>query len=110
MTTALLGLLLGSPQRQTYNIGDRAGTASIAQVAAMVAQVFGGVPSRSASPTPPASSRAHRYVPRLEWLYEDAALVHPRVGLREGLLRMCQSLYDRGLIPRAPLIDAEAGA
>ena len=109
VTTALLGLLLGSPRRQTYNIGNEAGTATIAQVAAMVAQVFGGIPVALGEPSLLRSTGPNRYLPSLEWMYDDPISCVLSVGLREGLLRMCQSLYDRGLIPRAPSIEVESG-
>ena len=45
-----------------------------------------------------------RYVPQLDRMYE---FYRPHTGLREGLLRSCHSLYNRGLIGRKPVIGLE---
>jgi nucleoside-diphosphate-sugar epimerase len=110
VTITLLGLLLGSPRRATYNIGNRTGTATIAQVAAMVAQVFGGVPVTVGQCATLEPARAARYVPRLEWIYEETAIAPPRIGLLDGLIRTCTSLHARGIIPRAPVFELDTGA
>ena len=47
------------------------------------------------------------YVPALERLYQEYV---PVVGLREGLLRTCHSLYARGLIGRKPTVELEEPA
>jgi len=45
--------------------------------------------------------RPSRYVPALDRMY---AVQTPRVGLYEGLVRTCHSLFNRGLISRRPSI------
>jgi dTDP-glucose 4,6-dehydratase len=95
LTVFLVNLLLGDVRHDVYNVGCREGTASIAEVAHIVADLFGGLEVRKG---PPAESQRD-YVPNLDRMYEVYA---PRVGLREGLTRTCQSLYARGLISRQP--------
>ncbi|MEI8335201.1 MAG: NAD-dependent epimerase/dehydratase family protein, partial [Chloroflexota bacterium] len=99
----LFTLLLGSPDHDTYNVGSREGTVTIGDVAAMVAEIFGGLEIRRGHEGSPAG-RPSRYVPNLDRMYE----VHqPRVGVREGLVRTCSSLYARGLISRRPSIGLD---
>ena len=101
LSVFLFKLLLGNPAHDTYNVGGREGTVTIGDVADLVAGIFGGLEVRRGQPGT-SSARQSRYVPQLDRMYE----VHnPRFGLREGLLRTCHSLFDRGLIPRKPTID-----
>jgi nucleoside-diphosphate-sugar epimerase len=97
VTAVLIKLLLSQTGHDVYNVGCREGTASIAEVAQVIADIFGGLEIRRG---PAAGSRD--YVPQLDRLYETYA---PRVGLREGLLRTCHSLYGRGVIKRKPVIS-----
>jgi UDP-glucuronate decarboxylase len=101
LTVFLVKLLLGDARHDVYNVGCREGTASVAEVAQAVADIFGGLEVRRAWAAP--SQR--NYVPQLDRLYETYA---PQVGLREGLLRTCHSLYARGLIDRRPVVDLES--
>ncbi|MBI2775681.1 MAG: NAD(P)-dependent oxidoreductase [Chloroflexi bacterium] len=92
----LINLLLSETPYDVFNVGCREGTASIDEVADLLASIFGGLEvERSAHGDP-----ARNYVPDLGRMYEVYA---PRVGLREALARTCQSLYARGLIQRQPL-------
>ena len=97
VTVFLLKLLLADVRYGVYNVGSRQGTATVAEVAQMVAEIFGGLEVRRGRATP--SQRD--YVPRLDRLYETYT---PRVSLKEGLLRTCHSLYARGLINRRPVL------
>jgi nucleoside-diphosphate-sugar epimerase len=101
LTVFVVKLLLGDARHDVYNVGCREGTASVAEVAQAVADIFGGLEVRRAWAAP--SQR--NYVPQLDRLYEIYA---PQVGLREGLLRTCHSLYARGLIDRRPVVDLES--
>jgi dTDP-glucose 4,6-dehydratase len=94
----LFWLLLGEPRHDVYNVGSRDGMASIADVAATIAEIFGGLEVRRSAE--PGSRRD--YVPQLDRLYEEYV---PTVGLREGLLRTCHSLFARGLIGRRPTVE-----
>jgi nucleoside-diphosphate-sugar epimerase len=98
LSAILFKLLLGEPRHEVYNVGCRAGTASIAEVAEAIADIFGGLEVQRSSA--PGSQRD--YVPQLDRLYEEYI---PTVGLREGLLRTCHSLYARGLIGRKPALE-----
>ena len=98
LSVILFRLLLGKPRHDVYNVGSREGTASIAEVAHAIADIFGGLDVQLGSE---ARSRVD-YVPRLDRLDE---VYQPVVGLREGLLRTCHSLYARGLIDRKPAIQ-----
>ena len=100
LTVFLVKLLLGDVRHDVYNVGCRRGTASVAEVAQAIADIFGGLEVRPGREAP--SQR--NYVPQLDRLYETHA---PQVGLREGLLRTCHSLYARGLIDRKPVVDLE---
>jgi|GEM_PF-2813348 Nucleoside-diphosphate-sugar epimerases len=97
LSVILFRLLLGEPRHDIYNVGCRQGTASIAEVAHAIADIFGGLDVQLGSE---ARLRVD-YVPRLDRLDE---VYEPIVGLREGLLRTCHSLYARGLIDRKPAI------
>ena len=103
LSVILFRLLLGEPRHDIYNVGCRGGTASIAEVAHAIADVFGGLDVQLGSE---ARSRVD-YVPRLDRLDE---LYEPMVGLRGGLLRTCHSLYARGLIDRKPAIALDGYA
>jgi dTDP-glucose 4,6-dehydratase len=103
LTVFLVKLLLGDVRHEIYNVGSRRGTATIAEVSQVVADIFGGLEVHRASAAP--SQR--NYVPQLDRLYETCA---PQVGLREGLLRTCHSLYARGLIDKKPVADLESPA
>lgn len=96
LTVFLLTLLLGDVRYDVFNVGSRRGTASIAEVAHVIAEIFGGLEVRQGRATEP---QPH-YIPVLDRMYEVFA---PRVGLREALVRTCQSLYARGLISRRPV-------
>ena len=103
LSVILFKLLLGEPRHTVYNVGCREGTASIAEVAHTIAEIFGGLEvdvSTSAGPQ-------LDYVPDLDRLYAEYI---PTVGLREGLLRACHSLYARGLIDRKPAVELELEA
>jgi UDP-glucuronate decarboxylase len=103
LSVILFKLLLGEPHHTVYNVGCREGTASIAEVAHVIAEIFGGLEVQvSAGAGSPLD-----YVPALERLYEEYV---PVVGLREGLLRTCHSLYARGLIGRKPTVELEEPA
>lgn len=100
LTVFLVNLLLGGSRHDVYNVGCRQGTASVAEVAEVIADIFGGLDvERSGSPGP-----ERHYVPNLDRMYE---VYVARVGLREALTRTCQSLYARGLISRQPLSGAD---
>lgn len=96
----LFKVLLGDPARDVYNVGCREGTATIGEVADAVAAIFGGLEVRKAPQADGVSAHRSRYVPRLDRMDE---VYSPRTGFREGLLRTCHSLYNRGLIDRRPV-------
>jgi len=96
LTVFLVNLLLGDVHHDVYNVGCRQGTASVAEVAHVIADIFGGLEVRRGS----AAESQRNYVPHLNRMYEVYA---PRVGLREALTRTCHSLYARGLIGRQPV-------
>jgi dTDP-glucose 4,6-dehydratase len=96
LTVFLVNLLLGDLRHDVYNVGCRQGTASVTEVANVIANIFGGLEVQRSSNAEP----ERNYVPDLDRMYEVYA---PRVGLREALTRTCQSLYARGLISRQPL-------
>jgi len=98
LAAILFWLLLSEPHHDVYNVGSRDGTASIAKVAATIAEIFGGLEVRRADG--PGSQRD--YVPELSRLYAEYA---PTVGLREGLIRTCHSLFARGVIGRRPAVE-----
>jgi dTDP-glucose 4,6-dehydratase len=101
LTVFLFKLLLGHPKYDAYNVGSREGTITIGDVARSVSDIFGGLEiTRRGVVEPPA--RQSRYVPQLDRMYEVDS---PRVGVREGLLRTCHSLFNRGLIERKPIPD-----
>lgn len=100
LTVFLFKLLLGNVRHDVYNVGCREGTVSIAEIAHAIADIFGGLEVRRGSAAEP----QRNYVPQLDRLYETYA---PQVGLREGLLRTCHSLYNRGLIGRKPEVDLQ---
>jgi UDP-glucuronate decarboxylase len=91
-------LLLGDAPHDVYNVGSRDGIASVAEVAGIIAEIFGGIDVRRGTDAPPSPA----YLPRLDRMYESFV---PGVGLREGLVRTCQSLFARGLIERKPSLD-----
>jgi dTDP-glucose 4,6-dehydratase len=95
LTIFLLNLLLGDVRHDVYNVGCRQATASLAEVAQVIADIFGGLEVRRGS----VAESQRNYVPYLDRMYE---VYSPRVGLREALTRTCHSLYARGLIGRAP--------
>jgi nucleoside-diphosphate-sugar epimerase len=100
LSAILFWLLLGQPRHDIYNVGSRDGTASIAEVADTIAEIFGGLEvRRSAKPGP-----QRDYVPDLDRLYREYV---PAVGLREGLLRTCHSMAARGVIGRRPTVDLD---
>ena len=103
LTICLVKLLVGEVRHDVYNVGCREGTASVAEVANMLADIFGGLEVRPTSKSPEQAN----YVPQLDRLYETYA---PRVGLREALLRTCHSLFARGLIDRQPVVQLELPA
>ena len=96
LTAFLVNLLVGDLRHDVYNVGCREGTASVGEVADVIAAIFGGLEVRRS----PAAEPQRAYVPKLDRMYEVHA---PRVGLREALLRTCHSLYARGLIGRRPV-------
>lgn len=96
LTVFLFSLLLGATGHDTYNVGNRQGTASVAEVADVIADIFGGLEVQRI----PSSEPERNYVPDLDRMYGVYA---PRVGLREALTRTCQSLYARGQISRPPV-------
>ena len=100
LSVILFKLLLGEPRHTVYNIGCREGTASIAQVAHTIAEIFGGLEVQVSTEAEPQLD----YVPDLDRLYAEYV---PAVGLREGLLRTCHSLFARGLIDRKPAVELE---
>ncbi len=97
LASILLWLLLGEPRHDVYNVGCRDGTASIAEVARTIAEIFGGL-----DVTIGESGSGRDYVPNLDRLYEEFV---PAVGLREGLLRTCHSMFARGIIGRRPAVE-----
>jgi dTDP-glucose 4,6-dehydratase len=98
LSAILFWLLLGDPRHNVYNVGSREGTTSIAEVAGAIAEMFGGLEVRR-----PATAISGRdYVPNVDRLYEEYV---PTVGLRDGLLRTCHSLFARGLIGRRPAVE-----
>ena len=101
----LFKLLLGDPEYDAYNVGNRDATATTGEVAELISAIFGGLEVRRTMDAP--APLARRYVPQLDRMDEIWA---PRVGLREGLLRVCHSLYNRGVITRKPVIPMEAVA
>jgi nucleoside-diphosphate-sugar epimerase len=100
LSAFLFKVLLGEPDHDVYNVGCREGTATIGEVARALALIFGGLEVREAFQVDGSSPRQNRYVPRLDRMDE---VYSPRIGLREGLLRTCHSLYNRGLIGRRPV-------
>lgn len=96
LTVFIFDLLLADMRHDVYNVGSRHGTASVAEVAGVIAEIFGGLEVRRG----PAAEPERDYIPDLERMYEVYA---PRVALREALTRTCQSLYARGLISRRPI-------
>jgi dTDP-glucose 4,6-dehydratase len=100
LSAILFKLLLGEPRHTVYNVGCREGTASIAEVAHTIAEIFGGLEVQVSAH----AGAQLDYVPDLDRLYEEFV---PAVGLREGLLRTCHSLYARGLIGREPAAALE---
>jgi len=96
LTVFLVNLLVGEPRHDVYNVGCRQGTASVGEVAEVIAAIFGGLEVRLG----PAAESQRNYVPQLDRMYE---VCEPRVGLRQALTRTCRSLYDRGLIGRPPV-------
>ncbi len=101
LSAILLWLLLGEPRHDVYNVGSREGMASIAEVADTIAWIFGGLEVRRSAG---ASGPQRDYLPNLDRLYDEFA---PAVGLREGLLRTCHSMYARGQIGRRPAVDLD---
>ena len=98
LAAILLWLLLGEPRHDVYNVGSRDGTATIAEVAQTIAALFGGLEVRTSAESGPGRD----YVPNLDRLYEEFI---PAVGLREGLLRTCHSMFARGVIGRRPAVE-----
>ena len=98
LTVFLFNLLLGDVQHDVYNVGCRLGTASVGEVAQAIADIFGGLEVRRSA----TAARQRNYVPELDRLYEAYG---PQVGLREGLLRTCHSLFNRGVIRRKPEVN-----
>lgn len=98
LTVFLVKLLLAEVRHDVYNVGCRQGTATVAEAAHVIGDIFGGLEVRRASVAP----SPRDYVPQLDRLYETYT---PQVGLREALLRTCHSLYARGLISRKPVLD-----
>jgi dTDP-glucose 4,6-dehydratase len=96
LTVFLFNLLLGDVRGDVYNVGCRPGTASVGEVADVIAGIFGGIEVRRGSAAVPQRD----YLPQLDRMYEVYA---PRVGLREALIRTCHSFYARGLISRQPV-------
>jgi dTDP-glucose 4,6-dehydratase len=100
LSVILFKLLLGEMRHTVYNVGCREGTTSIAEAAQVIAEIFGGLEVEVSA----GAGTQLDYVPDLERLYEEYV---PVVGLREGLLRTCHSLYARGLIGRKPTVELE---
>lgn len=100
----LFKLLLGKPKHEIYNVGCREATVSIAELAQTISAIFGGVGVTKGLSVDDATTTRSRYVPQLDRMYE---FYRPHTGLREGLLRSCHSLYNRGLIGRKPVIGLE---
>jgi nucleoside-diphosphate-sugar epimerase len=98
LTVFLVNLLAGDPRHDVYNVGCRQGTATVGEVADVIADIFGGLEVRLGS----AAESQRNYVPRLDRMYEVYA---PCVGLREALTRTCHSMYARGLIGRQPVAE-----
>jgi nucleoside-diphosphate-sugar epimerase len=98
LTVFLLNLLLGDVSHDVYNVGCRQATASLAEVAQVIAGIFGGLEVRRGA----VAESQRNYVPHLDRMYE---VYSPRVGLREALTRTCHSLYARGLIGRPPVAE-----
>jgi dTDP-glucose 4,6-dehydratase len=98
LAAILLWLLLGEPRHDVYNVGSRDGTATISAVATTIAEIFGGLEVRRSAE----SGSGHDYFPDLDRLYEEFV---PAVGLREGLLRTCHSMFARGVIGRRPAVE-----
>jgi dTDP-glucose 4,6-dehydratase len=96
LTVLLVNLLVGEPRHDVYNVGCRQATATVGEVAEVIADIFGGLEVRRGS----AAESQRDYVPQLDRMYE---LYAPRVGLREALTRTCHSMYARGLIGRPPV-------
>ena len=105
LSVFMFKLLLGDPEYDVYNVGNRNATATTGEVAELISAIFGGLEVRRTMDAP--APLARRYVPQLDRMHEIWA---PRVGLREGLLRVCHSLYNRGVITRRPVIPMEAVA
>jgi nucleoside-diphosphate-sugar epimerase len=98
LTVVLIKLLAGESHHDVYNVGSRKATASIAEVAHVIAEIFGGLGIQLGSEP----SVRRDYVAQLDRLYETYV---PRVGLHEALLRTCHSMHARGLISRRPAIE-----
>jgi dTDP-glucose 4,6-dehydratase len=105
LTIFLFKLLLGKPDHEVYNVGCREGTTTIAQLAQTISTIFGGLEISRSQEDSGSSSSCNRYVPQLNRMYE---FYHPLKGLREGLLRTCHSLYNRGVIGRQPAKNLRA--
>jgi len=101
----LFKLLLGKPKHDVYNVGCREGTITIAELAQTISAIFGGVGVTKGPKIGDVTAIRSRYVPQLDRMYE---FYRPHTGLREGLLRSCHSLYNRGLIGRKPVIGLES--
>jgi dTDP-glucose 4,6-dehydratase len=104
LTIFLFKLLLGQPKYEVYNVGCREATVSIAELAQTISAIFGGVGVTKGQSVDDVTTTRSRYVPQLDRMYE---FYRPHTGLREGLLRSCHSLYNRGLIGRKPVIGLE---
>ena len=98
LAAILLWLLLGEPRHDVYNVGSRDGTATIAEVADDDRRDL----RWPRGPASAESGSGRDYVPNLDRLYEEFV---PAVGLREGLLRTCHSMYARGVIGRRPAVE-----
>ena len=101
----LFKLLLGKPKHEVYNVGCREATITIAELAQTISAIFGGVGVTKGQAVDDMTAIRSRYVPQLDRMYE---FYRPHTGLREGLLRSCHSLYNRGLIGRKPVIGLES--
>ena len=100
----LFKLLLGKPKHDVYNVGCREATVNVAELARTISAIFGGVGVTKGQSVDDVTTTRSRYVPQLDRMYE---FYRPHTGLREGLLRSCHSLYNRGLIGRKPVIGLE---
>ena len=100
----LFKLLLGKPKHEVYNVGCREATVDIAELAQTISAIFSGVEVTKGQSVDEMATTRSRYVPQLDRMYE---FYRPHTGLREGLLRSCHSMYNRGLIERKPVISLE---